>query len=123
MPENRADVFHLGGPLDQGALCWLRPIERRSLDTSTHRRATSTRTRAPLYDSETTAISQQQCRTSADGLRRKGPLEGKAGLTPSLRPYHLWHVTWATSDLPLGADMGELVLDMSGQHRQRTLPR
>src|SRR5262252_11028056 len=45
----------------------VRPIERRSLDTSTHRQATSTRTRAALQNTEPAAISQQECRTSAAG--------------------------------------------------------
>src|SRR5262249_4466610 len=45
----------------------VRPIERRSLDTSTHRRATSNRTRAAWQDSELAGISQQECRPAAAG--------------------------------------------------------
>src|SRR6266516_917956 len=78
----------------------VRPIQRRSLDTSTHRRATLTRTRAALQDSEPAGISQQECRTSADGLH----LKVRSGSKQTLR------VTWAMSASPLGADMGEFVL-------------
>src|SRR6266511_3829664 len=72
----------------------VRPIQRRSLDTPTHRRAALTRTRAALQDSEPAGISQQECRTSADGLPLKGPFGVKADFTPSLGPSHLGHVTW-----------------------------
>src|SRR5262249_58531465 len=70
MPENRADVFHLGTPLDQGAPCWRHAgaTNRTTIvHTSTHRRATSNRTRAAWQDSELAGISQQEYQTSATG--------------------------------------------------------
>src|SRR5499433_306176 len=45
----------------------VRPMQRRSLDTPTQRRATLTRTRAAWQDTELSGISQQECRTSPAG--------------------------------------------------------
>src|SRR5215831_3232934 len=42
----------------------VRPMQRRSLDTPTQRRATLARTRAAWQDTELAGISQHECRTS-----------------------------------------------------------